>query len=141
MFWISLINVYFLSRLVLSARLPSASVQMIDTAASNGSAFPANESATAINVTAWDELNIICLTGKEPGPAKYEQCANAAQHIPQSRERFDFANRFDGGGDPNAIIMPINFFNSRCLVKRSIYFEPWKTISVFTLCCVQYGGV
>ena len=124
MFWIPLINVYFLFGLVLSARLPSASVRTIDTAASNGLAFPANGSATAINVTAWGKTNIICLTGREPGPAKYERCENAAQHIPHSGRRFDFANRFDEGRDPNAIVMPINFFNSRCLVKRSIHVKP-----------------
>lgn len=119
MLWNSLLNVGLFSSVALSASLPSANVQLASSPASSGLAFPSNDTASATNVTApHKHPRILCLQGPTPGRANYRDCENAAQHISRSRNRFDFANRHEG--HPDAIQMPINFFNSKCFDNNDV---------------------
>ena len=111
--WLSLLSVGMLSTLAYSANLPPAIVQVMSAPIpTTGLTFPLNESSTAINVTAWDGLDIQCLRGFDDPPAQYEQCEPAATFISQSRQRKTFANRYSSQQSKDAIPMPINYFNS-----------------------------
>lgn len=120
MFWTILLDVCLFSSATFSASLLSANVQLVSSPASSGLALPANETASATNLSGpHPHPRILCLTGPTPGRANLRDCENAAEHIPSSRERFDFANRHEG--QPDAIQMPINFFNGKCLDNNDMY--------------------
>lgn len=108
-----------------SASLPSEVFQELSTAPDKALAAraPANGSAMVQNLKAPApyDLNILCLEGRVPGPVKFQACNAAWERMPQSRDRYTFANRNDNV--PGAIQLPINYWNGECHEKNPFRIE------------------